>query len=68
MAVADAICRTAKRRNEFSSAVIAIEAEDKIPKSVSQSVGPGVLAPLEQLSFGQFELAWARTCPMLGSA
>ena len=32
LAVADAICRTAKRRNEFSNAVIAIEAEDKIPK------------------------------------
>lgn len=34
LAVAEAICRTAKRRNEFSNAVIAIEAEDRLPKWV----------------------------------
>lgn len=32
LAVAEALCRTAARRNEFASAVYAVEAEDKMQK------------------------------------
>jgi hypothetical protein len=32
LAVAEALCRTPKRRNEFAQAVYAVEAEDKIQK------------------------------------
>lgn len=32
LAVAEALCRTAARRNEFASAVYAVEAEDKLQK------------------------------------
>ncbi|GAB4822635.1 hypothetical protein N2152v2_009681 [Parachlorella kessleri] len=40
LAVADAICRTAKRRNEFSPAVIAIEAETKLTDYCRRIVQP----------------------------
>ena len=32
LAVAEALCRTAARRNEFAPAVYAVEAEDKMQK------------------------------------
>ena len=44
LAVAEALCRSAKRRNEFAPAVYAIEAEDKLDRWVDWVVGGTALA------------------------
>lgn len=54
LAVAEALCRTAARRNEFAPAVYAVEAEDKMQKWVGDSAGgvSRLRSPVEAVRMG----------------